>query len=345
MLGFARWLPASGDIETSTRILDEVLLLEPAQPEALQMLRELGYAVPTEEGAYAEGQPEGYAERGEPPGETGISAPYDPSAPLPSYDLEEVSADEALRGGPRSPPSLRAEPARRSFRRGAAAQLPDGGARGPRDDRDSAEIAVPKPASPRPRSQRRPAPRRRRGGRRSRRRSLGQLDEEALEEVEFFASNRMFDEARNLLEEQLGRMPNHPLLIERLRELQEHAAAVQGDASGTRAVPRDAAPAFGGMPGSSPFEDRSFDIAASLDALDALDAGPADTGQREGNQVSVESVFEQFKAGVAASISESDAATHYDLGVAYKEMGLVTDAITEFQLAAAIPGASACATG
>jgi tetratricopeptide (TPR) repeat protein len=55
-------------------------------------------------------------------------------------------------------------------------------------------------------------------------------------------------------------------------------------------------------------------------------------------QVSVDQVFEQFKAGVAAQISESDASTHYDLGVAYKEMGLFTDAISEYQLAARDPG-------
>ncbi len=75
-------------------------------------------------------------------------------------------------------------------------------------------------------------------------------------------------------------------------------------------------------------EDRSFDIAASLDALDALD-NHADSLDQQ--QISVESVFEQFKAGVAAQVSESDAATHYDLGVAYKEMGLFTDAISEFE--------------
>jgi tetratricopeptide (TPR) repeat protein len=58
---------------------------------------------------------------------------------------------------------------------------------------------------------------------------------------------------------------------------------------------------------------------------------------QEQEQISVESVFEQFKAGVAAQISESDAATHYDLGVAYKEMGLFNDAVSEFELASRDP--------
>ena len=41
---------------------------------------------------------------------------------------------------------------------------------------------------------------------------------------------------------------------------------------------------------------------------------------------------------MAAQISESDAATHYDLGAAYKEMGLFSDAINEFELAGRDPG-------
>ncbi|MBM4361906.1 MAG: tetratricopeptide repeat protein, partial [Deltaproteobacteria bacterium] len=89
--------------------------------------------------------------------------------------------------------------------------------------------------------------------------------------------------------------------------------------------------------------DRSFDIAASLDALDALDAldSPATTvprsqlGQTE--QVDVDQVFAKFKEGVRAQVSDSDSSTHYDLGVAYKEMGLLPDAISEFTLAARDP--------
>ena len=45
----------------------------------------------------------------------------------------------------------------------------------------------------------------------------------------------------------------------------------------------------------------------------------------------LETVFAQFRAGVAAHISESDVATHFDLGVAYAEMGLFGDAVHEFE--------------
>jgi tetratricopeptide (TPR) repeat protein len=50
-------------------------------------------------------------------------------------------------------------------------------------------------------------------------------------------------------------------------------------------------------------------------------------------EVDVDQVFAKFKAGVRAQVVEADSATHYDLGVAYKEMGLVGEAIAEFEQA------------
>ncbi len=44
-------------------------------------------------------------------------------------------------------------------------------------------------------------------------------------------------------------------------------------------------------------------------------------------------IFEEFKKGLEGQIKEEDSDTHYNLGIAYKEMGLINDAIKEFQLA------------
>jgi tetratricopeptide (TPR) repeat protein len=41
----------------------------------------------------------------------------------------------------------------------------------------------------------------------------------------------------------------------------------------------------------------------------------------------------QFKQKVAQSIPKEDAGSHYDLGIAFKEMGLIDEAIGEFQTA------------
>lgn len=42
-------------------------------------------------------------------------------------------------------------------------------------------------------------------------------------------------------------------------------------------------------------------------------------------------VFDEFKKGLEKELGEEDSETHYNLGIAYKEMGLLEDAIKEFQ--------------
>jgi len=43
-------------------------------------------------------------------------------------------------------------------------------------------------------------------------------------------------------------------------------------------------------------------------------------------------IFEEFKKGLEKEIDTQDSETHYNLGIAFKEMGLIDDAIREFQL-------------
>lgn len=42
-------------------------------------------------------------------------------------------------------------------------------------------------------------------------------------------------------------------------------------------------------------------------------------------------IFEEFKKGLENELEAEDSETHYNLGIAYKEMGLIDDAIKEFQ--------------
>jgi tetratricopeptide (TPR) repeat protein len=60
---------------------------------------------------------------------------------------------------------------------------------------------------------------------------------------------------------------------------------------------------------------------------------PATDPQSEAD-VNFAALLDQFKSMVSEAIEEEDAASHYDLGVAYKEMGLIDEAIAEFQVAA-----------
>ena len=82
-------------------------------------------------------------------------------------------------------------------------------------------------------------------------------------------------------------------------------------------------------------DDSVFDIAASLDALDELEEATRSSRPpssiKAAEEVDVDQVFAKFKEGVRAQVADSDSSTHYDLGVAYKEMGLLPDAINEFE--------------
>ncbi len=145
--------------------------------------------------------------------------------------------------------------------------------------------------------------------------------ESALEEAEFFASRGLYDDARAILDEQMTRLPNHPLLLERLAELEAQERNALGG-SGTRPAP---------VPGG--VEDRAFDIAESLGALEA-ERPSTQAIEEPPEQVDVEEVFAKFKEGVAKQIGADDAQSHYDLGVAYQAMGLHDDAVREFETAA-----------
>jgi hypothetical protein len=90
---------------------------------------------------------------------------------------------------------------------------------------------------------------------------------------------------------------------------------------------------------AKPLEDEGdfFDLGAELEqelsaeglAGEELLVGPAEQ--------SLEEIVEGFKRGVAESLSPEDFDTHFNLGIAYREMGLVDEAIGEFQLAAREP--------
>lgn len=332
MLEFARYLVDAEGADAAARLLDEVLLLDPGNRAALELLNALGYAVPMPEEASEpemllepeiEEEPQPVAVRPNaggpveaPPSTVTYSraglgnfpASYDSSGPLPGYDLDDLGESAATETGRPPAQPVHAAPAAPA----PTAGMPRRSSTVELDDPFGAEptaFGAPLPAyeidEPEP------------TGRIS---LTGGLDESALDEIEFFQQNGMFDEAETMLAEQLSRLPNHPLLLERKRELDAARAAAAEPAA---SAPREAS------------MDRAYDIAHALDSLD--DLVEVSDVQQPTHQISVDAIFEQFKAGVAAQIHESDAATHYDLGVAYKEMGLVTDSIAEFELASRDP--------
>lgn len=85
-------------------------------------------------------------------------------------------------------------------------------------------------------------------------------------------------------------------------------------------------------------EQQFFNLAEELEKELAEDTAPPEP-EAPGPQgeVSLEEIFREFKKGVEQQLSSEDYETHFNLGIAYKEMGLIDEAIGEFQLASKDP--------
>ena len=184
---------------------------------------------------------------------------------------------------------------------------------------------------------------------------------EALEEIDFYLKQEMQEEAESMLADALQSFGEHPLLLQQQRMMQGEAA--QSSAAATPSLPPSGAGTQPGLgkaagpqasaalklpppvafpaattaakpkhksepPRAAAREDRSFELAQKL----AEEVTP-DVAASSGSDVaSVADVLAQFKEGVARQVDKSDSATHYDLGIAYMEMGLHGEAIEEFKL-------------
>ncbi len=292
MLIFAQRLSVEGDVPAAAKLLDEVLLIDPAQPDAIQMLRALGYDVAVPQAVdYQEYDQQGYAQQGYDPNAYDPNA-YDPNAaayPNQGFDF----AESYVSGG---------YPQQYS-------QHPDQGQVAVHYAEQGQYVHMPV-ASP---SQ-----------------YGGTLDEDVLEQIDFFANQGLLEDARQLLDDQLLRLPNHPMLLYKRAEIEQMARPSY--------VPQASPEGYGQKRSEIPPDENAEDIARMIEQIGDFTADqPAAVAQTEYPQWNVDTVFQQFKAGVTAQISESDAATHYDLGVAYREMGMYADAINEFEVAARDP--------
>jgi tetratricopeptide (TPR) repeat protein len=304
----------NGDLAQTEALVYEVLEIEPEHPEALAML---DHIVPAQTG---------YGEEDD--GRTRVQAPrdvipsldgYDPDAPLPSYDLEEVGAEQAMNSEPgRSflprqsfevpDDPFEADQPLPSFPLGSEPDPREVASRGLDDyEEETYEVSTVEDFVPPPQA---PA-----------QASAPEGLEDVLDEADFFATRGLYEDAKAILVEQLTRTPNHPLVLERLREIENSL----GSSGESQTIERSQ------LSKTQEEETLDFDIAQSLGALDELELPPESIVSGEAD---VDQVFEKFKAGVRSQVSENDSATHYDLGVAYKEMGLIADAIHEFELAA-----------
>jgi pilus assembly protein FimV len=185
--------------------------------------------------------------------------------------------------------------------------------------------------------------------------------QKVLGEVEEYVSLGFVDDAREALREILGRYPNHPAILERTQSLglsleepvpeaPPEAPRVEPEAPtldlgfGEHERPEPAAvlePAFADLaPAAAPAvpSDGGLDLGAELDNLFGAQAAveePAPHAETSAlGDAGLEEIFKEFKKGVDKQLGKEDYDTRYNLGIAYKEMGLIDEAIAEFQLAA-----------
>ncbi len=140
---------------------------------------------------------------------------------------------------------------------------------------------------------------------------------EECDEALFFIEQGLSDEAREVLETVLLAYPGHARALELLASLDGEPVADQQSAE---------------LASSS--SSASFDLATELaDELIEFEAEQPEAPAAEDYQVSVEEVLSEFKKGLQKVVKPEDVDTHYDLGIAYKEMGLLDDALSEFEVA------------
>lgn len=79
--------------------------------------------------------------------------------------------------------------------------------------------------------------------------------------------------------------------------------------------------------GSEEFFDLAAELREELASAEVPERSVASTEEQ-----TLDDIFEDFKKGMEAEAGMADSDTHYNLGIAYKEMGLLEDAIAEFLL-------------
>jgi tetratricopeptide (TPR) repeat protein len=145
--------------------------------------------------------------------------------------------------------------------------------------------------------------------------------EDDLDEADFFIQQALFEEARVILEGLSSRYPNHPLVQAKLRDLNETQSAQTGHTAEATIEP---------IPDeSTPMPIVSADLSAEL-PTDLPGSGEAQLPEVP-SESSAPPVEVTRRGVIERGVNAEDFETHYDLGIAYKEMGLIDDAIAEFR--------------
>jgi tetratricopeptide (TPR) repeat protein len=145
-----------------------------------------------------------------------------------------------------------------------------------------------------------------------------------LGDIDFQLDYGSPEEAKIEIETALRQFPDHPELVARL-ERAETALKKLGHVA---------------KAGGDDFENSFFDLTDVLGTA-LMDGGEGEEMHDATKVVekvqSVEELFGAFRQGVEQQVKSDDYDTHYNLGIAYKEMMLIDPAIDEFKIAMGDP--------
>jgi tetratricopeptide (TPR) repeat protein len=198
--------------------------------------------------------------------------------------------------------------------------------------------------------------------------------QKVLAEVDSYVSLGFVEDAVEALQEVAGRHPDHPALLAKLTELGLDRSALEpAKAAASEEAPDEGPLGDLGMEAGAPepvFEDAlavepelepqiephpeplvadepspaealpfaGDNLESELDSLfgaqAAVEEPPVEEAATELGDAGLADIFKEFKKGVDKQLGKEDYDTRYNLGIAYKEMGLIDEAIAEFQLAA-----------
>jgi tetratricopeptide (TPR) repeat protein len=186
--------------------------------------------------------------------------------------------------------------------------------------------------------------------------AVGQEFEEFLAEADFYFQQGLVDEAEFLYKKLLQLSPGHPEVARKLHKLEESRGPAPAAAGGLDTLDEQLDMAFGeeaaaavDLPafaaperapgGGAPPGEAASDFSDFLDGLRqelTSQEAPAPPPPLQGDEGLTE-IFQEFQRSVKEQLGDEDFETHYNLGIAYKEMGLMDEAVAEFALAEKSP--------
>ncbi len=175
--------------------------------------------------------------------------------------------------------------------------------------------------------------------------------EEELSEADFYFRQGLNDEALKIYRKLIEALPDNEEIKEKIRMIESTAESVPLESASfeQETVEEDisidetiaTAPVEEDLSIEETIETPLEEEVLSMDTEESFqDLTIEDTEAVSAEEIlepnlesDVLEIFEEFKKGIETELEDEDSETHYNLGIAYKEMGLVDDAIKEFQTA------------